>query len=245
MMQVLLLGDADRWEMQPVVAWLTARTASLHRASSIADVSDNRQFDLIVVLESHPDEFTAVNIDWLVAASPLARIVCCAGGWSESAGRTRKIWPLALRVPVTAAIARLEQEWNLLTHANLSLPLLATGSREEWFATHHRELERESRHALRVRVISADPHYRQMLLINLISDHLNDEEADVILWDVDPWSDAMRDAIHHAAQTTSIVALANWITPDREDEMLSCGVRAVVSKLGNLQQVREAIQFSK
>src|SRR6266478_2313160 len=84
--------------------------------------------DLIVVLQSWSDQFSESDVHDLIAHCPLARIVCCFGPWCDSDGRTRSIWPLAVRVPVAAASTRLERELALLQHhqsASRPLPLTA------------------------------------------------------------------------------------------------------------------------
>lgn len=120
-MRVLLIGDAEREEMQAIVRWMKERTAQeswRHELRISGPLNVNGMWpDLVVVLESHPDEHSIDDFNSLFAAAPLCRIVCCAGAWSEAAGRTRKIWPLALRVPAVCAIERLEQEWQILEHS--------------------------------------------------------------------------------------------------------------------------------
>ncbi len=251
-MHVLLIGDADRAEMQPIVNWLRDRTSAetLRQTSSITEMAGNDWHpDLIVVLESHPDEYSLDDINALFAAEPLARIVCCAGAWSESAGRTRKHWPLALRAPATSAIARLEREWEFLNHHHVTNYLPPTGSREEWFAIHHPEL---AAHAIpsgrRVRLISPDPAYRQMLADALVSVGISligpsEQSSDVIVYDIDPWQSERIEELRAMSGTTPVVAVTSWITPTEEAALLSAGAAVVIPKLGDIHQLMAAMEL--
>lgn len=247
-MRVLLIGDADRAEMQPIVNWLRDRTSveTLRRQSSIAATAgDGWHPDLIVVLESHPDEYSLGDIHILFASEPLARIVCCAGAWSESAGRTRKLWPLALRVSATSAIPRLECEWELLQDQQTTNYLPPTGSREEWFAAHHPELGAQANPpGRRVRLISPDPAYRQMLANALTSVglSLSERSSDVIVYDFDPWQPEQIDELQKLSETAHVIAVTGWITPAEEAALLSVGATAVIPKLGDIHRLLAAME---
>lgn len=247
-MRVLLIGQSDRPEMLPVVNWLRDRTSAetLRRQSSIVATAGNDWHpDLIVVLESHPDEYSLGDINALFATEPLARIVCCAGAWSESAGRTRKHWPLALRVPTTSAIPRLEREWELLAHQQTTNYLPPTGSREEWFAAHHPELAAHPNPSgRRVRLISPDPAYRQMLADALASIGLSLSEppSDVILYDIDPWQSDRIDDLQKLSETAPVITVTGWITPTDEAALLSAGASAVIPKLGDIHRLLAVIE---
>ncbi len=65
----------------------------------------------------------------MIGLYPLARLVCCYGPWCASDGRTRDIWPLAVRVPVDAAAERIRRELEVLSGRRQPLPL--TASRDE------------------------------------------------------------------------------------------------------------------
>jgi hypothetical protein len=92
--------------------------------------------DLIVVCQSWSDEYTAREVTALLSAAPLARLLCVYGRWCDSDGRTRNIWPLAVRVPAVEFEARLQREINVLEGRDAPLPLTAT--RTEIFAVQSR-----------------------------------------------------------------------------------------------------------
>lgn len=252
-MKVLLIGQDDRAEMRPIVDWLAERVTpdDLFRCPSFTAWLEMRRPDwhpdLVVVLESHPDEFTSADVGQLFSAAPLARIVCCAGAWSESAGRTRKIWPLALRVPAVHARSRLEREWNLLSGQRSDFHLPSTGSREEWFAAHYSApIAHHSGWELTVQIESPDAAYRQMLTDLLIRLGLRvaaDKSASVhaILWDADPWSQRRAEELQRLAAIGPVIALSDWATSNLQQELLRGGAHAVVSKLGDQTQLWECL----
>lgn len=253
--RVALIGDGDRAEMRPIADWLAQQTAGaeLHRAGSIkeflAHQVNKRPADLIVLLESQPDDYTAADVSALFAAAPIGRIVCCAGAWSESAGRTRKTWPLALRVPAVSAIARLEREWRHVLNQSQEIPLPPTASREEWFAAHHPGLPEGPRNGKRVLVVSPDAAYRQWLVDCLatagcaVMDDIR-SACDVLLWDVDPWSATRQDDLRRqmaASAPTTVIAVSGWVTPELTDELVNAGVGTVLPKLGDHHRLIAAI----
>ncbi len=87
---------------------------------------------LIVACQTWSDEYTAGDVAAILSAAPLARVLCAYGRWCDSDGRTRDIWPLAVRVPVSEFEARLQRELRVLQGTAAPLPL--TASRAEIFA---------------------------------------------------------------------------------------------------------------
>lgn len=251
--RVLMLGDDRRIEMQAVVAWLEQKTTAqtLRRVRTVpeflAQSGRERLPDLIVALESHPDEYSQADVANLFAAAPLSRIVCCAGAWSESAGRTRNIWPLALRITATTAIPRLDREWRLIENRPDESPVPPTASREEWFAAHHPAIAADPRIGKHVSVTSPDAAYRQMLaeLLTASGCTLCDDDppaSAVLIVDVDPWSPARTPDLQSRASQCAVIAVSGWITPDLADELDRAGVRAVLPKLGDHRRLLELIE---
>lgn len=218
---------------------------------AVAAIKSGWYPDLIVVLESHPDEYFKGDIDALFAAAPIARTVCCAGAWSESAGRTRKQWPLALRVPAISAIACLEREWELLNNWPASDVLPPTGSREGWFAAHHPAIPAMNHHfGTRVQLISPDAAYRQMLadvFATVRMTMVEDEQssADIVICDIDPWHGRRIEAVRGFCAAGPVIAVSGWVTPDEEAELLNAGIAAVVPKLGDLHRLLAEIVSEK
>jgi hypothetical protein len=131
----LLIGDTQPAELHPVEALLRApfpgpklRRVERLSAARVADLSA----DLIVVCQSWSDEYTAGEVAALLSAAPLARILCVYGRWCDSDGRTRDVWPLAVRVPAAKFETRLLHELKVLAGTLPPLPLTAT--RTEIFA---------------------------------------------------------------------------------------------------------------
>ena len=244
-MKVWLIGQDDREEMRPIAGWLSERTptADLRRSRTLASLGELETSgwrpDLVVVLESHPDEYSVNEVMRLFALVPVSRIVCCAGLWSESAGRTRKNWPLAVRVAAVHALPRLAREWELLSGQPTDFRLPATASREEWFAAQHPAIRDDpSNLELMVRIESPDAGYREMLGDLLTQQRIavtasTTATVDVILWDVDPWHEHRLAELHQLAEQGPVVALAGWVTPDLQRVLLPAGVQTVVPKLGD------------
>lgn len=87
--------------------------------------------DLVIVCQHWPDEYTATEVRQVLGVFPLARLICCYGLWCASDGRTRDIWPLAIRVPGDFAAKRIDLELEVLAGTRWPLPL--TASRDEIF----------------------------------------------------------------------------------------------------------------
>ena len=168
-LQLLITGDVDHGEAEPLRGWITQsrRSADVKQFRSLVDAlpwleSSTWIPDLVVIVQSWPDEYTRDDVERLGRAAPLARWLVSYGAWCESDGRTRDLWPLAVRVPVCSAAARLDAEWRLLCdQGGPALPMSA--SREESFAVDHPPLARSVSPGS-VAVSSPDPAYRRYLL---------------------------------------------------------------------------------
>lgn len=108
----------------------TRSVASITEAAEQLSSSD-WQPDLVAVCQHWPDEFPPSDVDRLFRALPLARFVVYYGPWCASDGRTRSVWPLAVRIPVGEAENRLRRELEVLRGHRPPLPL--TASRDEIF----------------------------------------------------------------------------------------------------------------
>lgn len=97
-----ILGRADRSEFASTLDWLSERTDSARTvrwpdiASALADKTGVIP-DLVVILQSHPDEFSSAETARLLTRAPIARLIVIAGAWCEADGRRRDLWPMALR----------------------------------------------------------------------------------------------------------------------------------------------------
>jgi len=135
----LVIGRTKATEFLPVVAFLQSLVAedSQSQYSESLSVDSERmarrnfQPDMIVVLQSHPDEFDECDVQYLISEYPLSRLVCCYGTWCESIRRTRHAWPLACCVPIRNTICRIKQDLQAIHSQQNPLPL--TASRTESF----------------------------------------------------------------------------------------------------------------
>jgi hypothetical protein len=133
----LTIGDAASPAMEPVAACLAGLSVlDVRRAPDIPAavrlVEEAWHPDLAVVCQHWSDEYTPSDVRRLFSLFPLARLICAYGPWCASDGRSRDIWPLAVRVPVKAAAARIEAELEVLRGVREPLPL--TASRDEIYA---------------------------------------------------------------------------------------------------------------
>ncbi len=92
-------------------------------------LNQNEEPELVLVFQDWSDQYSARQIEQLVARLPLARILCIYGPLCSADGRTRSLWPLSLRIPVWKFWQRLEQEIHVLRHSTPALP--STATREE------------------------------------------------------------------------------------------------------------------
>ena len=95
-------------------------------------LTEPRDYEFVVVLQSYPDEFPIQDIEQLIGMLPIARWIVCYGEWCESMGRTESFWPRGWCVPLREAIGRLDFERQQY-HQGLP-PLPPTASRDEAFA---------------------------------------------------------------------------------------------------------------
>ncbi len=258
-LNLLIVGQTQRAEAKPLVEWLAAAlstavqqhfpdlTLALEAASRTNTIPD-----LIVIVQSQPDEFSSTEIASLFAFAPLARVVVAYGAWCESDGRTRQTWPLAARVSLPNAPARIEREWRLLnaTPGIESLPL--SSSREEVFAADHPVFE-QTTSPKTVLVISPDPAYRRFLSeLLMAAGHTVDaghrsvtgSATTAILFDADPWENSGPAHVRSLRQqhpSSNIIALMSASHPQHEAELIAAGVSSVKVKLGDQAAIITAI----
>jgi hypothetical protein len=136
---LLVIGDLFSPTMKPLRAFVEHLVESGCDARFVASVAEARALstddgwfpELVLVCQHGSDEFTTQDVHGLIGRFPLARLVCCYGPWCASDGRTRDIWPLAVRVPVELAAERIRRELEVLSGRRPPLPL--TASRDEIF----------------------------------------------------------------------------------------------------------------
>jgi hypothetical protein len=223
----LLLGDFTHPEFQEVVSLL--RGAVLHQrlqeAETLCEARDlyppgRQPPELVVICQTWSDQFSADEIQGLIAWLPFARLICCYGPWCDSDGRTRDLWPLAVRIPaaqglsvVAAALRELQVPGGLTAPSPGSrlparggssgrLPL--TASRAEIYAARYSPPVTGSLQSVAVVVNSPDRAWREMiekfvrgcegevLQGEPESVHPSPRQPHWLVWDADPEGPARR-----------------------------------------------------
>jgi len=241
----LLLGDSLLKEFEPVVRWLRERDSGGRfrmaddvRAAHAVPGDQDWIPNLVVVLQSWPDQYSVEDFHGLLRNFPLARLVLCFGPWCDSDGRTRSIWPLAVRVPAAAAVPRLERELALFeTPAPAAPPLPLTASRTEIFDFDFGCRRPLAPAAGKIVVISADRAWREMMRRMVGTSATSDEAAeppDLVLFDADPWDEERAEAltaIRTAVPAGRLIAFVGFPRPDVEAELRQAGADEVRFKL--------------
>ncbi len=224
---VLLLGDFAHPEFQEVVALLRGgvlhqrlREALTFRAARELYPPGRQPPELVVICQTWSDQFPAEEIQGLIAWLPFARIICCYGPWCESDGRTRDLWPLAVRISaaeavtvVAAALCELpgaggltaaSGRWGLAPSAGGSGRLPLTASRAEIYAARYSRPFAGTLQSVAVVVNSPDRAWREMMekfVSSRQGEVLSAEPDNVqtlsrqphwLIWDADPAGPARR-----------------------------------------------------
>ena len=157
--------------------------------SAVLQQLDGDVPDLVIVLQDTPDQFPPQDIRQLLSTWPLTRLVVCYGPWCRGDGRNRDNWPLAVRVPHTAAASRLESECRVLNGGDTGLPW--TAARTEIAASQYRTRNHPAANTVfRFHIISPDTALSgtlgdQLACLGGVSTTL--PNADLLLVDIDPW----------------------------------------------------------
>jgi len=256
---LLIVGQVNRAEAKPLANWLVTALQPVNQQQFIdlttalpETARTNWIPDLIVIVQSCPDEFSSSEIARLFAFAPLARIVVAYGAWCESDGRNRHLWPLAVRVPLSSAAARIERDWRLLHEERGLEPLPLSASREEAFAADHPPIAKTSSPQT-VLVVSSDPAYRRYLNELLASaghtacptdEQTHGSQPTAVLFDADPWDEDRADqlrTLHQRHPTANTIALMSLPQPEHEAVIVECGAGSALPKLGDQSSILNAI----
>jgi hypothetical protein len=252
---VLLVGKTDS-ELMRKFAAVIGECIDPANQREISDVRELRGLiasdgwfpDLVVVVQDWPDQYPADDVHELIAQCPLARIICCFGHWCDSDGRTRSIWPLAVRVSPEMFAARFERELGQVSGTAPAggpalLPL--TASRTEIFEFDFQpEVVGAERPA--VLVISPDRAWREMIEGALglpgakAAGGATVSRPQTIVFDADPWDQARRAAlaeVRRAHPGVRIVACVGFPRPDLDADLRKGGADAIWYKLGHLAEL--------
>jgi hypothetical protein len=112
----MYIGDRESPEFAEPLRWLTAR-ASVLFATDVESAEetlklDQNPFDLLVVAQLRPGEYTHSSFDALRRAAPLAPIVCLLARYCEGETRTGNPWPGAPRIYAHEFIARVGRQFE-------------------------------------------------------------------------------------------------------------------------------------
>ena len=99
---ILIVGDTSRREFRGARGALDELGGTLGAAdveSAEAVLAGGRMVpDLIVIAQSHPEQFSSKAVGRLRRLAPLARVLGLLGSWCEGEVRSGKPWPAAVRV---------------------------------------------------------------------------------------------------------------------------------------------------
>lgn len=264
-MNALCVGNHQHAEMLPLYQFLTSHE-SITTVKCVADCAaactyladENQNFDLVVVFQTHSDEFSSSDVHALMSHLPLARWVCCCGVWCESDGRNRDIWPAAMRVPARVALSRLYTELRVINGQQQPLPW--TASIDERFTYDFvaditvpnespNKLTSSNNCPFVFHIQTADRPYREFLCdffhsLNLtvvaeteISE--SNSQTTVMIWDIDPISPkTCADVESFQSQNPTAILIATTSMAHAADlqRAQQLGVAAVIDKLTPLAE---------
>src|SRR5262245_34618790 len=263
-LHILQIGDVSLQDLQDVTDAL-ARLAAGTIVRTAADVAGARQIvdeegwhpDLVVVLQAWPDQYSESEVHDLIALCPLARIVSCYGPWCDSDGRTRTIWPPAVRVSAAAAQGRLAHELTGLRQresASATLPLTASRAEIFEFDFDGPQVVESRPAALTMVVISPDRRWREMIASSLkatgvdVFDSQAEARPQAIIFDADPWDDVRMEALRAVRaknELARIVIAVGFPRPDLEFGVFQSGADSVWFKLAPLQELHDELSHGR
>jgi hypothetical protein len=112
-LQGLLIGQTDHGEFLSAAQWLAEQLQLTCRKTALAAVAEAQSlpsFDLIVLAQMRPGQFSVDEVESLHRSWPLGKLVALLGSWCDGEGRTGRPWPGVWRVPAgdfTVQVGRL------------------------------------------------------------------------------------------------------------------------------------------
>lgn len=250
--RVAVFGRTDLPAARPLLAWLDQAPQLAWQHESFPPPADwnwdlaGAWPDLIVLIESQPGDFGHHCVERLLQQLPLARILCCQHDWCASEGRTVGAWPEAIRIPLRAAISRLQLELEAVRGQRAPLPL--TAAREEIFEYHfgqrvhsdqQSEPEASSPLRARVEILSHDPAWKSTLEEYFAASESDATEPLVQIVDLDPWSDSQLTQLEQPT-TAARLGISYWC-PQAENLIDRRLLSDVLSKNSPLWYVRQVV----
>ena len=215
------------------------RVSTLHTALQLEDAS----FDMIIVLQHWPDEFPSEQAIRLIDRYPLSRLIVCCGPWCDSDGRTRGVWPQAVRVRADRAPQRLRHECDVMQGEKLPLP--KTASRDETYSFDSLDSPAVCGRCIRAGVITADPAIHDWVTSALSAmGHVpvSGNDGELLIVDVDPIDAETESRIRMLSEHRPVIALAGFIRSHDEQAQERGGASAVISKLVSVGELSRCIQ---
>lgn len=232
-----LIGRFDVPEAEAVAAELPAIVpgAQIYRFVTPTDAARfaGAPADLVVVVQHRPAEFSRREAGTLLGAFPLARFVIGLGPWCASHGRSERLWPEAMTVPLRDVPSRLRREACRLSSGEPPLPL--TASREETILAVSAARE-TARPAPAAAVISSDRSYAAVLgdlLRQAGAVLVEGDRASVVCFDADPLhDDQLRRLSELRARRPAarVVAVTAFVEASEATRLRRAGADAVLAK---------------
>lgn len=136
---ICVVGQAERSEFHGVMnevrrlaGELTVRPAGSLR-NCIADRTDRRRPELVIVLQSRMGEYTAADVRSVIVRPSGTGLLCCCGALCDSEMRHGSPWPVAVRMNVGETELLLESEISAIRQRKPRLPLTASPDEVFWF----------------------------------------------------------------------------------------------------------------
>jgi hypothetical protein len=234
--KLLFLGHPPAWlvnELSPLTL-----ECDCFFATELADLSKLPALDLIMVYQSHYDEFHQDDIDKAIGQFPLARWMIGYSPWCESTGHSDKVWPFAWIVPVTHMKTRLCAELQNLSTSKPLLPALS--SRDEAFGqlgTLSDQFNRAQSSAthpynsrVTVRIACQDVPFRKTLIDGLKTlqfEVLNDGRPDIQIVVIEQWDDREADrvkAVNQESPQAQMIVVCDLLTRHQRTSLHERGI---------------------
>ncbi len=225
--------------------------------------------ELVIVCQLTPDEIKAADVERVLGCWPFARWIVAFSTWCQSAGRTRPIWPVSVRVPEANFRTRLVRELSVIRQESSPLPLTASSDEAVLFEAGGLEMGRRHRtdaeaggdavqKSISVCIHSPDSAFRRFLhqvcqeagaesggvFSPAIDNQKRQCDVTLIIEDVDPLTReaAARIARSRAASPEArVVALTNRSDPQAVTQLTVSGADVVFPKLGCYPLLRELL----
>lgn len=248
-MRILLIGlpAAGRFESVQRAVGEVRDDVDIDATPSIAALQSSaapvEPPELILVFQDWPEQYTREEADRLLSDFPTTRILCVYGAFCEADGRTRSIWPHAVRVPQWGLRNRLRRE---IPSDSVASRLPLTASRRERFLFEHQPGQAVPVISGRaVRIVTPDRALAGALraLLDLPQQSLT--PPNVILFDVDPWCTETRQGLEGLARhdpQARVIALAGFPSHTPVDEITAAGAVAVLPKMLTAGELVDVLQ---